>query len=212
MKKLFAFWQLLLVAALTILNIVISLDLDGWYRSTLSAVVPSNHCYGKGHYTAFSDLPIQLPKPQGSSVRSVPISSNMTVETVRLPQWIKDYFAWHGRRLAEIEEKNLPWSREKVLISRCLHGDVCGCTADRLRTFPTLLAVAASTRRLLFFRWSRPVSLEEFLEGGPLMNWTIPSGLDKELEHRGERPAHRSKSTLLQEASDSHQWVVEGSL
>ncbi|KAL7571487.1 hypothetical protein ACA910_020908 [Epithemia clementina (nom. ined.)] len=92
-----------------------------------------------------------------------------------LPQWMKDYFQWHQDSLRSIRESEHNWKNYSYLIGRCLASDRCGGGADRLQKLPFLLLLAHRSRRLLFFHWERPASLEEFLVPPPDgLNWTWP--------------------------------------
>ena len=98
-----------------------------------------------------------------------------------IPQWMKDYFAWHRKERANIREEN--WRDHQYLVARCLRTDPqCGGTADRLKPLPLLIFWAAKTKRILMFHWSRPCALEEFLlppRGG--VDWRLPEWMARHL-------------------------------
>ena len=100
-------------------------------------------------------------------------SPNLWDETL-LPQWIKDYFAWHRYQRSQITPEN--WQQYRYSIMRCYGMDKkCGGTADRLKTVPFNIYWAARTKRILMIYWTRPAPLESFLlppEGG--IDWRVP--------------------------------------
>jgi hypothetical protein len=224
MNKLFSFWQLACVGVLMVINLIIGLDYGSdYYRNVISWSWKGPSCVGTipsavDDQNAIMDLPMAqktITRRTGCTVRSIPINANMTLDNVQLPLWLKEYFAWHAQRLASIEQHNLPWTQEKVLVSRCFEGDVCGGTADRLREFHNLIAAAARTRRLLFIVWTRPMALQEFLQPGPLLNWTLPDALQQAMwEQQGNvtTKAYRDRASLEDAVEDPTKWVVEAAL
>lgn len=114
-----------------------------------------------------------------------------------------DYFAWHAQQLRTLTADN--WKTKskskssqaeqhnhRFLLARCLESDrACGGVSDRLKSLPTLLLLAARSRRILLFEWTRPAPLQSFLvpnhviatadtdtDGvgtGIGINWTRPS-------------------------------------
>jgi len=90
-----------------------------------------------------------------------------------------DYFTWHAQQLQTLTADN--WkTNHRFLVSRCLEMDrACGGISDRLKSLPTLLLLAAQSRRLLLFEWSRPAPLQAFLvprtNDSIGINWTLPS-------------------------------------
>jgi hypothetical protein len=101
-------------------------------------------------------------------------SSNLWEDSSVLPQWMKDYFAWHRYQRSKITPEN--WKQYRYCIMRCLDIDPrCGGAADRIKTVPVVLYWAARTKRIFMIHWSRPTFLEAFLlppEGG--VDWRVP--------------------------------------
>ena len=113
-------------------------------------------------------------------------SKNLWDQSSTLPHWMKDYFRWHKKQRALYLNPN-QWKQMKYLVMQCLSTDPkCGGTSDRLKPVPTLLRIAAWTKRFLLIHWSRPAKLEEFLmppKGG--IDWRVPDWLSPELATRG---------------------------
>ncbi|CAB9509523.1 expressed unknown protein [Seminavis robusta] len=113
---------------------------------------------------------------------SLPLSKNTSSSTIdfswrkssRLPNWMKDYFDWHVQERARLDANPLEWESFRFLVMRCYKGDNCGGTADRLKSLPLLVLLAAESKRLLLLKWGNPFDLEEFLMPHEL-NWTVPS-------------------------------------
>lgn len=134
-----------------------------------------------------------------------------------LPQWMQNYMSWHTNQLQQIRKhppSEQPWLQQRLLVVRCLEGDRCGGTADRLKSLPLSLAVAAKTRRLLFLRWTRPFRLEEFMVPGEQFNWTVPDSLVPLLDSNktskvffGGKAANQN---IVKSAHNPSIWVVEG--
>ncbi|KAI2497845.1 hypothetical protein MHU86_16628 [Fragilaria crotonensis] len=114
-------------------------------------------------------------------------SSNLWEDSDVLPQWMKDYFAWHQLQRSRITQEN--WKAFQYCVMRCLDTDNrCGGAADRIKTVPLILYWAARTNRILMIYWSRPTSLESFLlppAGG--IDWRVPDWMVQDVV-RG-RPA-----------------------
>ena len=109
-----------------------------------------------------------------------------------IPQWMKDYFAWHKQVRQGLNENN--WEEYHYLLQRCVQSDKkCSGAADRLKAIPSVILMAsqARPRRLLFIAWTRPAPLEEFLvppaTGG--LDWRLPAWLAPklDLERRGPK-------------------------
>jgi hypothetical protein len=129
-----------------------------------------------------------------------------------LPQWMKDYFVWHAKQIAELTPSNFWVSHRRYLILRCYKEDkVCGGASDRLKVIPLILLAAHKSRRLLFIRWERPCALEEFLVppvGG--INWTAPFWLpDKVLESSLASGRLVSKASNLVQVASRRIQVVQ---
>ena len=117
----------------------------------------------------------------------------IALEEASFPKWMKDYFVWHNQTLQALvksHEQNQkqtqtppkqPQPQPRLLIARCLQKDQCGGLADRLRMLPYYLALAAKTKRLFFFYWTRPFSLADFLQPASAVNWTLPDFLEESI-------------------------------
>jgi hypothetical protein len=122
--------------------------------------------------------------------------------------------------------KKEPEILPRFLIMRCIHGDRCGGTSDRLKAFPLFILLAKESDRILFIRWGRdrPFPITEFLQPGLLWNWTVPEPLLQILEegdeqhsvvekHRHHRRVYYDGTKfkqLRQSSLDPTIWVVEG--
>jgi hypothetical protein len=109
--------------------------------------------------------------------------SNIWDDSAVLPQWMKDYFAWHRHQRSQITREN--WKQYRFCIMRCLDSDShCGGAADRIKTVPLILYWAARSKRILMIYWSRPTALEAFLlppEGG--VDWRVPDWMVEDAVH-----------------------------
>ena len=127
--------------------------------------------------------------------------------STRLPQWMKDYFAWHAQQLKLVSAEN--WKEFKYLVMVCLKSSpVCGGTADRLRPLPFIVRVAAETRRILWITWEKPAPLEEFLlppVGG--VDWRTPDWFRHKLDANMERALSVKK--LVRFAHDPSNRIVK---
>lgn len=108
---------------------------------------------------------------------------NLWERSTTLPVWMKRYFKWHKKqRHHNLNPEN--WRSLRLLVMECLrHQPKCGGTSDRLKPLPSLIRMAASSKRLLLIHWTRPSRLEEFLlppKGG--VDWRVPDWLRKCLE------------------------------
>jgi hypothetical protein len=111
-----------------------------------------------------------------------------------IPKFMLEYFEWHGRQLQKLQSGALSWtpSSDKeiapnspiFMIMRCIDGDRCGGTSDRLKAFPLFILLAKQSNRVLLIRWGRrrPFYISAFLKPGPLWNWTVPEPLLRLLE------------------------------
>ena len=130
---------------------------------------------------------------------------NLWARSAKIPVWMKRYFKWHKQqRVHNLNPEN--WKSMRFLVMECLrHHPKCGGTSDRLvslcrdvltlrkgrrrshflagltqKPLPTLVRLAATTKRLLLIHWTRPCRLEEFLlppRGG--VDWRVPDWLRK---------------------------------
>lgn len=136
-----------------------------------------------------------------------------------LPPWMQQYMQWHTSRLQGIQRlppSQQPWKRQRLLVVRCLAEDRCGGTADRLKSLPLYLAIAAKNKRLLFLRWTRPFRLEEFMTPGEAFNWTVPEGLAPLLDDKDDNTTSRvafgakALPQIVRATHNPRHWLVEG--
>jgi len=135
-------------------------------------------------------------------------------ETSNIPNWLKSYAVWHSRQRAIFDQEPTEWlsqNKTRLLLLRCLAQDRCGGTADRLKSLPLFLAVAAKTERILLLFWERPFALESFLPPGPWLNWSIPELVLDQVRVK-ESTLHTEAPKLLRAASDRNQWLVQGNV
>jgi hypothetical protein len=89
---------------------------------------------------------------------------------------MQDYFDWHVKEEARFQANPGDWESFRFLVMRCYQSDNCGGTADRLKSLPLLVLMAANSSRLLLIKWGNPFDLEEFLLPNEI-NWTVPHEL-----------------------------------
>ena len=135
-------------------------------------------------------------------------SSRLWEDSTKLPQWMKDYFAWHSEQRKLVNEDN--WQSFRCLVMVCLEdAPKCGGTSDRLRPLPFMIRVAAETKRLLFIKWEKPAPLEAFLVppvGG--MDWRTPDWLTKQLHFAKGNQVVSTVKQVVRSAHDSDEIIV----
>jgi hypothetical protein len=109
---------------------------------------------------------------------------NATMAFAALPVWMQDYIIWHHQQVSQRQLTAKNWRQYRFLVARCLDSDVtCGGLSDRLKPLPTLVLLAAQSRRILLLHWTRPTLLTQFLVpptiqdvNGTMIvfNWTKP--------------------------------------
>lgn len=124
-------------------------------------------------------------------------SSTILYNVSNIPKFMMEYFEWHTDQLYQLQKGELSWTPSesssssnasstadisttpRFLILRCIDGDRCGGTSDRLKAFPLFLLLAKQSNRILLIRWGRhrPFPISEFLQPGPLWKWTVPQPL-----------------------------------
>ena len=129
---------------------------------------------------------LDLTRPRGRivSTRTPPSSlhaikegeSNKSTDGVRegLPEWIKNYFAWHRQMREQFPGTDL--LRKTTAPNILLWNNVNGLH-DRLHDIPLALYLANQTHRLLFVHWTVPAPLEEFLVPN-LIDWSVPNNTE----------------------------------
>jgi hypothetical protein len=102
-------------------------------------------------------------------------NDSLEIQTIQLPNWMNEYFAWHNETLHSLHQNHSSWTEYRYLVVRCLKMDhKCGGASDRLQHVPTFaLRLASQYERLLFIEWEKPAPLPEFLEPVSL-DWRIP--------------------------------------
>ncbi len=165
----------------------------------------------------------------------------------KIPPYIRDYLEWHGQQLQKMNEEADMLSRKnatdeeldehlgkyRFLVLRCVGGsnddgrkfnefkDRCGGTSDRIRSFPLFIWYAATSNRILFFRWSRPAPLEAFMMPGSTWNWTVPDAVSRKIDQFESHTAGdkqfsrwyfdgRSAKKLQGRIRKKDAWMVEG--
>jgi hypothetical protein len=100
--------------------------------------------------------------------------------TNEVPQWLREYVAWHQGQKRALSADN--WQSRKYLVVRCWHEDSkCGGTSDRLAFAPYILKVAHTHKRILLIHWERPARLEEYLQPPQDgIDWRLPGWLLEE--------------------------------
>lgn len=153
-----------------------------------------------------------------------------------LPQWLKDYFAWHRQQtdqlhqlwkpllqpMSDTESISYLWRQQhddihnekriKFLVVRCFAFDrKCGGLADRLLPLPYLLQVAHNTSRVLLIHFQKPAPLEEYLvpprEGG--IDWRIPPWLVRSFNFTGDSRRYKITSNIEWHANNPNETVVQ---
>ena len=114
------------------------------------------------------------------------VSNTMWDSSTRMPQWMKDYFAWHRQQRELVHSTN--YLKHKFLVITCFRDtSSCGDLSDRLRPMPFYVLLAAETNRILLISWEKPAPLEDFLmppRGG--VDWRTPSYMVDSLREKGE--------------------------
>ena len=103
---------------------------------------------------------------------------NENNDSIHLPVWIHDYFAWHSQMRTEFPDTQLLTNPNApgVLVRACPF--ICGGLHDRIGQLPWDLYIANRTQRVLLFKWHLPASLEQFLLPSGPINWTVPDAHD----------------------------------
>lgn len=108
-----------------------------------------------------------------------------------LPDWIRNYVAWHKRMRQQFPGKHLfdDPNAPKLLVRTCL--GLCGGINDRLGQLPWDLYLANQTNRVLLMHWHRPVSLEHFLIPAGDLDWRVPTDVQGFFPAKHERTISR---------------------
>ncbi|KAG7363154.1 hypothetical protein IV203_026514 [Nitzschia inconspicua] len=163
---------------------------------------------------------------------AIPLQTQLLFNTSNIPKFMMEYFEWHAGQLQKVEKGELFWippsaahnnstsetpKQLRYLIMRCIDGDRCGGTSDRLKAFPLFLLLAKQSNRILLIRWGqhRPFPISEFLKPGPLWNWTVPRPVLRLLEESEEQdngPGNVTTSNIakLERSHHMHQ-AINGS-
>ena len=163
--------------------------------TSFTSTIHSNNHNNATMQTAHKQQQHQQQQQQQEQRELDLLSQYLQPDISQLPNWFIEYAKWHSQEIEQLSlHKN--WSSQqstnKYLLQICLLSDVqCGGTADRLKSIPTKIKMAAQTRRIFFILWERPYRLEEFLippnnknndnSQVPLfhqtINWTVPEWL-----------------------------------
>jgi len=191
---------LMFLAVLYVLSIVRDRD------TTPSKYYPygpsgSNSAFGNNQTAVVDDG----DDADGDGAMILPTTEQL-IDPENIPVFMKDYFEWHGQQLRRMhsdaeqagtncddDDDCAAASHEylgnhRFLVLRCAGNDRCGGLSDRLKPFPLFLWYAATTNRILFFRWGsdKPAPIETFLRprGGHehFWNWTVPDALMRKIE------------------------------
>ncbi|CAB9530808.1 expressed unknown protein [Seminavis robusta] len=161
-------------------------------------------------------------------------TTNIWDNSTILPDWLKEYFAWHKEQLQILHDTWKPklilqrdnaaslllWNqaldgsihdhKHRFFIVRCFAFDrSCGGLADRLLPLPYLLQVAHNTSRILFIQFEKPAPLTSYMvppRGG--LDWRIPSWLLPALNFTGETRRYKGVTNLEWHASNPNETIV----
>lgn len=104
----------------------------------------------------------------------VAVGENRWHDSKNIPTWLKEYFDWHKKTVADLKKEN--WREQRYIVMTCLGGEICGNVAHRLRPMMAMLRVAADSKRVFYIHWDLPDRLEKFLHppqhGG--IDWVVP--------------------------------------
>jgi hypothetical protein len=100
------------------------------------------------------------------------------------------------------------FDQNKFLILRCTSKErKCGGLADRLKSLPFFIALAAKSNRIFLIRWDRPAKLEEFLIPNEI-NWSVPEWMIEKINQGNVSTSMRNFGTALLASSDREIPVV----
>ena len=121
------------------------------------------------------DPPLNMDVAIGGEAAIVGSMPRELKHTSKLPQWIRNYIAWHKAMIQKFPGTDILTNPDapKILVRVCL--GLCGGLHDRLGQLPWDLYLANQTSRILFLKWERPKALEHFLLPNEF-NWTLPLG------------------------------------
>jgi hypothetical protein len=182
----------IVVVLLAVVVSMVVLFLWQWWLyptlSHMSSATVSVHSTAKLHQPDMPlpkgrDLPAdKVPQQQWAAAWQASID-NATLAFAALPIWMQDYVIWHHTQVQRLSADN--WRTYRFVVARCLDSDVtCGGLSDRLKPLPTLVLLAAQSRRILLLHWTRPTLLTHFMvppvihdtaDGTKIVfNWTRP--------------------------------------
>jgi hypothetical protein len=97
-----------------------------------------------------------------TSVTSPP-ANDTDYDKYGLPEWITNYFAWHGQMRQQFPDEKLYEHDDapQVLLKYCKWQQrvICGGLYDRMSSIPKILYVANQTNRVLLIKWYVPMKL-----------------------------------------------------
>ena len=133
---------------------------------------------------SFAELksrPVFLRKDDDVNNHSI---ENISLERNSLPDWMTEYFSWHKKTKASLNETN--WNATKYMVMVCEKKHSCGGISDRLKPLPFAVLEAARYQRLLLIWWIKPKPLEDFfLPPDDGVDWRVPEWLKSHF--RGSR-------------------------
>jgi len=117
---------------------------------------------------------------------------------------MKEYFDWHRVQMEALKKNGVTNYEErrdnngdeiKFLLLCCSEKELkCGGLADRIKSLPFFVALAARTKRIFMIYWDRPTKLEEFLIPNEV-DWSVPNWFyerEKPLNVFGARSIYRA--------------------
>ena len=127
-----------------------------------------------------------------------------------IPEWAKDYFAWHRQSTRHRTRTN--WKEYKYLVMTCFEGQICGNVAHRLRPIAGMIRLAYDTNRVLLIHWDSPDPLEKYLEPpakGHGMDWRVPDYMLAEVREAGTKQQQQTNiQQIVNTAADQDRIFV----
>ena len=134
-------------------------------------------------------------------------NNNLWEESTLIPDWLKEYFAWHQQERARLTESN--WKDGRYLLPVAPRISKSGGMTDRIRPLPAYLRLAAQTKRLLMIYWERPCALEEFLlppKGG--LDWRVPPFMLEQVQRFGNHFSNWTELGIVATSNESNRTIL----